>query len=106
MVPSSAYANAPKKESTPEIIQAARMEARDGRFLAIRVRRRKMPDPITMPTTIAVVSRIPSLRGKSCMLPVVDSTFSYSGAPCRILHPPECLGYAILIHFGSPRDRL
>src|SRR5580692_8376596 len=40
----------------------------DGRFRAIRLGRRKMPDPITIPTTIRVASSGPSLRGRCSIL--------------------------------------
>src|SRR6516225_854769 len=46
-----------------------------------------MPDPITMPTTIAVASSIPSLRDKSSVFPVFDSIFKRSRVPSPNLHP-------------------
>src|SRR5271166_3639742 len=40
----------------------------EGRLRAIRFGKRKMPDPITMPTTISVASINPSRRGRSFIL--------------------------------------
>src|SRR5438477_3142040 len=50
------------------MIQAVRMAVADGRLRAIRLGSTKMPDPITMPTTMAVASSTPSLRARSCLL--------------------------------------
>src|SRR4051794_31689788 len=39
----------------------------EGRFRAIRLGSTKIPEPITIPMTIAVASRIPRRRGRFCM---------------------------------------
>src|ERR1051326_5172483 len=54
-------------ESTPVKTHTARIKGGDGRFLAIRLGRTKMPEPITMPITMAVASTISNRRGRSCL---------------------------------------
>src|SRR5688572_9463437 len=51
--PSSAQASAPKKDATPAKIHTERMAGVDERFRATRLGTRKIPPPMTMPTTIA-----------------------------------------------------
>src|SRR6185436_20908233 len=63
--PSSAHASAPKKDVTPARVQTARIKGVDDRLLATRLGTRKIPPPMTMPTTMARESNSPSLRGSS-----------------------------------------
>src|SRR5215813_12342750 len=65
IAPSSAYASAPKKESTPVKIHAPTIHAAEGRLRATRLGTRKIPAPMMVPVTIAAESRRPSLRGRS-----------------------------------------
>src|SRR5262245_37338520 len=65
IAPNSAYASAPKNESTPAATHTAMMTEPEGRLRAIRFGRTKMPEPMTIPMTMAVASSIPSRRGSA-----------------------------------------
>src|SRR5882724_1270646 len=69
MAPSSAYASAPKKVSTPVRLHTPRIKLAEGRLRATALGTRKIAEPITVPIRIAVASTRPSLRGSSafCM---------------------------------------
>src|SRR5579859_1023693 len=65
MAPSSAYASAPKKVSTPVRLHTMSISPADGRLRATALGTRKIAEPITVPIRIAVASTRPSLRGSS-----------------------------------------
>jgi len=63
--PSSAQASAPKNEATPAKIQTPRISTGVERLRATKLGTRKIPPPITTPTTMASASTNPSDRGSS-----------------------------------------
>src|ERR1043165_8426041 len=67
IAPSSAYASAPKNERTPVKIQIAMIHVAEGNCCATTFGTRKIPAPMMVPTTIAVESHSPSLRGRSLL---------------------------------------
>ena len=64
-----AQASEPKNEITPAKTQTPRIAGPDFISRATRLGTRKIPAPITMPTTIDIASSKPSLRGRSCATP-------------------------------------
>jgi PAS domain S-box-containing protein len=64
---SSAYARAPKNDNNPVPIQTSRIIPVAGRLCATELGTRKIAEPITVPTTIAAASSMPSARGSSCL---------------------------------------
>src|SRR5579872_3205366 len=104
MAPNSAYANAPKKVSSPPNNHAARMSPADGKLRAIALGTMKIADPITVPITMTVASSNPSLRGSSALgmsgKPIAWSErgASWGGTPAILSEEP-----ALLIDLGEHR---
>src|SRR6266545_3870606 len=95
MAPSSAYAMEPKQDRIPAATQIVRIAGPEGRFRAMALGRRKMPDPITIPMMMTVASSRPSFRGSS-------STVIQTGLADCIALAME-LGYSVICRRGNGR---
>src|ERR1019366_7922085 len=62
-------ASAPKNDRTPPITHPATIPAYHGTLRAITFGSTKMPEPITIPTTISVASSPPNSRGRARVVP-------------------------------------
>ena len=93
--PSSAKVRAPKKLSMPPTTQTPSTRMGDWTATAMDFGTRKIPDPMTPPTTMPMTSQIPSTLGRLARVPSVTTPLLISWAmrimPPSIAHAPRIL---------------
>src|SRR5881392_211195 len=89
MAPSSAYANAPKNEMMPVIIQMARIMEGDGSSRAIEPGTMKMPTPIVVPMTMEMASNRFNWRDSSGIVGTIYHSI-VSAHACRPEEEQSC----------------
>src|SRR5436309_788156 len=80
IAPSSAKHNAPSRQTKPPPIQPETISGKEPASPAILPGFRKMPEPIVLPTTIAIAMPRPSTRSSSGREPEADTLSGAGGS--------------------------